>query len=387
MQGMQKFTHMGRENKETVRCTIGEDRAILYFCAPKAMTGRNKKSGIDSSGELLICKILYFLRRYYRITEERDMGLFDKKYCDICGEKIGLLGNRKLEDGNLCKDCARKLSPFFSDRRNSTVEEIRQQLAYREENERRLADFRPDSTFGRFKKVYVDRAGAKFIVTTASNWRDENPDLISFSQVTGVDTDIRENKKEIYYKDDEGKSRSYSPRRYEYDYEFNVTILVDSPWFDKIELELSSGNRPDSPYTSLYRQYEEQMHTLYDILNGSQRQAYGQNDFAASADPALKAREQEIMETVIKTTPWYCRFCKLPNMGTLNCSHCGEPVSDESVLKLAKDVAKAQMMLDKMDPQGNSAPIVQSVPQSWNCSYCGAQNSGNFCESCGAKRP
>ena len=267
------------------------------------------------------------------------------------------------------------------------MEEIRQQLAYREENERRLADFRPDSTFGRFKKVYVDRAGAKFIVTTASNWRDENPDLISFSQVTGVDTDIRENKKEIYYKDAEGKSRSYSPRRYEYDYEFNVTILVDSPWFDKIELELSSGNRPDSPYTSLYRQYEEQMHTLYDILNGSQRQDYGQNDFAASADPALKAREQEIMETVIKTTPWYCRFCKLPNMGTLNCSHCGKPVSDESMLKTAKDVAKAQLMLDKLGTQGNSAPMQQSVPQSWICPYCGAQNSGKFCESCGAKRP
>ena len=28
------------------------------------------------------------------------MGLFDKKYCDICGEKIGLLGNRKLDNGN-----------------------------------------------------------------------------------------------------------------------------------------------------------------------------------------------------------------------------------------------------------------------------------------------
>lgn len=34
------------------------------------------------------------------------MGLFDKKYCDICGEKIGLLGNCKLDDGNLCKECA-----------------------------------------------------------------------------------------------------------------------------------------------------------------------------------------------------------------------------------------------------------------------------------------
>ena len=32
------------------------------------------------------------------------MGLFDKKYCDICGAKIGFLGNRKLEDGSLCKD-------------------------------------------------------------------------------------------------------------------------------------------------------------------------------------------------------------------------------------------------------------------------------------------
>lgn len=38
----------------------------------------------------------------------RGMGLFDKKVCDICGEKIGLLGNRKLDDGNLCKDCAKK---------------------------------------------------------------------------------------------------------------------------------------------------------------------------------------------------------------------------------------------------------------------------------------
>ena len=64
------------------------------------------------------------------------MGLFDKKYCDICGEKIGLLGNRKLEDGNLCKDCARKLSPFFSERRSSTVEDIKRQLAYRAENEK-----------------------------------------------------------------------------------------------------------------------------------------------------------------------------------------------------------------------------------------------------------
>ena len=57
------------------------------------------------------------------------MGLFDKKICDICGEKIGLLGNRKLDDGNLCKDCAKKLSPWFEDRRHSTVEDIHDGLS------------------------------------------------------------------------------------------------------------------------------------------------------------------------------------------------------------------------------------------------------------------
>ena len=308
------------------------------------------------------------------------MGLFDKKYCDICGEKIGLLGNRKLEDGNLCKDCARKLSPFFSDRRNSTVEEIKQQLAYREENERKLADFRPDSTFGEHKKVYVDRAGAKFIVTSASNWRNANPDLISFSQVTGVNTDIHENKTEIYYKDEEGKSQSYNPRRYECNYEFNVTILVDSPWFDKIELELSDGNRPDSPYTDLYRHYEEQMHTLSDILRGVGGNV--QSGFAAPSAP--KTREQEIMEGVIKNSSWVCKSCGLANSGTLTCRQCGGPATvDDTVLNAARNIAQATLT---METQGSAAPVQQSVPQNWTCPSCGSQNSGKFCENCGAPR-
>ena len=74
------------------------------------------------------------------------MGLFDKKQCSICGKDIGLLGNRKLEDGNLCKDCAAKLSPWFSDRRHSTVAEIRRQLEYREANKAEVAKLSPTDT-------------------------------------------------------------------------------------------------------------------------------------------------------------------------------------------------------------------------------------------------
>ncbi len=105
------------------------------------------------------------------------MGLFDKKYCDICGEKIGLLGNRKLENGNLCKNCAQKLSPWFSDRRNSTVEEIKAQLDYREENQKKVAAFHTTRTLGADTKVLLDEDAGKFMVTRARNLVEANSTL------------------------------------------------------------------------------------------------------------------------------------------------------------------------------------------------------------------
>ena len=59
------------------------------------------------------------------------MGLFDvfkKKDCEICGKEVGLFGYKKLEDGEICKDCVKLLSPWFDDRRHSTVDQIKQQL-------------------------------------------------------------------------------------------------------------------------------------------------------------------------------------------------------------------------------------------------------------------
>ena len=105
------------------------------------------------------------------------MGLFKKKSCSICGEEIGLLGNRKLEDGNLCKDCAKKLSPFFSDRRRSTVEEIREQLEYREANKEKVAAFNTTRTLGSDTKVLLDEDAQLFLVTSSSRWREDNPDV------------------------------------------------------------------------------------------------------------------------------------------------------------------------------------------------------------------
>lgn len=212
------------------------------------------------------------------------MGLFDKlfekKECSVCGGEIGLLGNRKLEDGNLCKNCAKKLSPLFSDRRHSTVEEIKQQLAYREENEKQLASFSSTRSFGfGYKKIHVDQRQGKFILAPGTNWKEENPDIISLSQVRSVNVDIDENRNEIYRRDNDGNRVSYNPPRYEYSYRFYIEINVDSPYFDEIRFELSDRSA-ESPYSPIYQECEREAYALQQILTGTAAPMNNQNNFA-----------------------------------------------------------------------------------------------------------
>lgn len=170
------------------------------------------------------------------------MGFFDKKYCDVCGDKIGLLGNRKLEDGNLCKNCAKKLSPWFDERRHSTVEQIKKQLAYREENQTKAAAFNCSRTFGKGgTKLYIDDGARKFAVHRGNDFASGNPDILDFSQAAGCDLDIRENRREMKRTVD-GKSVSYNPPRFEYSYDFKVTVRVSHPYFDDMAFDLNGGS-------------------------------------------------------------------------------------------------------------------------------------------------
>ncbi len=93
------------------------------------------------------------------------MGIFDKKECAICGKSVGMLGSRKVEDGTICSDCTKKLSPFFSERKKSTVADIRQQLQYREQNRQNLNNFNATRTLGNSTKVIIDDTQRKFVVS------------------------------------------------------------------------------------------------------------------------------------------------------------------------------------------------------------------------------
>lgn len=169
------------------------------------------------------------------------MGLFDKKYCDVCGEKIGLLGNRKLGDGNLCKSCASKLSPWFTDRRHSALSDIKNQLADREANRARVTAFRCSEKLGNdAPALYLDEAQGNFAVCYESDWRNGNPDVLPLSAIRGCRYDSQEHRTERKQKDANGNMVSYNPPVFDYSYDFYIVIDMDHPYIDEIKFRVNN---------------------------------------------------------------------------------------------------------------------------------------------------
>jgi hypothetical protein len=250
------------------------------------------------------------------------MGLFDKlfekKTCDICGKELGLLGKRKLEDGNICKDCASKLSPWFSDRRRSTVAEIEDQLAYREENKKAVEAFHVTLSLGKNMKVLMDEDAAKFMVTRERNYKDANPDVLDFGQVTGCHLDIEERRTEEMREDSEGKEVSYMPPRYFYSYDFHMIIQVNHPYFDEIAFDLNSYDVEINPGRGMttppnpqmnhdYREYEEMGREIKEILTQVRKQV--REDVKAAAAPKAAVNCPYCGATTVPDASGCCEYC------------------------------------------------------------------------------
>lgn len=193
------------------------------------------------------------------------MGLFGlgkKKTCDICGAEIGMFGNRKLADGNMCKDCESRLSEWFDDddRKNSTVEEIREQLEYREANREKAAQFHVTRSIACDGWTFLfDEDKKQF--TVCGDPRDlegENPDIIDFKDITGFRLDIEEDRDEIkreVKRGDDYEYVSYNPPRYKYEYDFIYLINVNNPYFSELNPRLNEDTvevDSDSAMTSSY---------------------------------------------------------------------------------------------------------------------------------------
>ena len=276
------------------------------------------------------------------------MALFDKKDCDICGGKIGMLGNRKLEDGNCCKDCANKLSPWMTGRRKTTVADIKDHLGYREANKQKLAQFNPTLIAGEDSwKVYADPNMGAFIVSRDKNWRSENADVIPLARVIACEIERVEHKKEVYQQMPDGSKKSYFPQRFDYSYDFKVHIRVDAPWFNEIDFPLNSMTVNDR-YDPRYRQCEAVGDQIRSMLLSGQM---------AGAMPGMGMPFQQPMGGGFQQQPM-------------------QPPMQQGF---------QQQPLQPMPPLVQQ-PAQEAPAGNWFCQNCGTQNQGKFCQSCGTSR-
>ena len=325
------------------------------------------------------------------------MGLFDKKNCDICGEKIGMLGNRKLSDGNMCKDCAKKLSPFCDDRRSSSLAEIKAHLQYREENKVALRAFSPMITIdGDMRNIYVDTSKGNFVVSSnkPGNWDNENPDVIPISAITSLTLDIKEDKDEIYYKDAQGNNQSYVPPRYEYEYDFTLKFLVNTPYFDDFNVKLNnfSVKNMGSPEYNRYQQLAQQAMNALGVgqmpMNGGMgmNMGYGQQPMGYQQAPMGYGQQpmgyQQAPMGYGQQPMGYQQAPMGQPMGYQQ-APMGQPMGYQQQ-PMGQQMGYQQQPMNQQ-PMGQKAPAAMAAD--WTCPACGFNNaSGNFCQACGTAK-
>ncbi len=316
------------------------------------------------------------------------MGLFDKKYCDICGDKIGLLGNRKLEDGNMCKDCAKKLSPFFSDRRSSTVNEIKQQLAYREQNKQILAGFSPMFTFGEDDKIYIDPMKQSFVVSSRNpgSWSDENPDVIPLSSVTGCNLRVDEDREEIYTQGKDGEEVSYNPPRYKFTYDFYIDIKVNNPYFDEITAKLND-NDVEGMGTMEYNRYQQMAQQVINNLtqngNAGMPMTGGYNQPMNNGMPMNQGYAPAGAYGQPNPYAQQNAYNQPMNQGYAPANGYNQPINNGYNQPMNNGYNQPMNQGYNQQPAYSQQP----VSQAWVCPSCQANNDGGrFCAFCGTPK-
>ena len=300
------------------------------------------------------------------------MGLFDKKYCDICGEKIGLLGNCKLDDGNLCKECAQKLSPWFEERRHSTVEEIKRQLAYREQNKELVQKFnvtRQIST--KTYNVFIDDIQGNFTIAHKLDVK-ENPDIVPLSAVLQCKMDIEQDRKEETYTKD-GKTVSYDPPVYKYEYQYRMKIQVRSPWFDDMDFRLHNFSIEQDDRAEIM-EIERAGYEIVSALTGQ-------------APMGMQGMNGMPMNNSMQGMNGMPMNNSMQGMNGMPMNNSMQGMNGMPMNNSMQGMNSTQM--NNSMPVNNGMQGYQQMQQpggTWKC-QCGAENKGKFCEYCGQPRP
>ena len=344
------------------------------------------------------------------------MGLFDrfkKQDCEICGKEVGMFGYKKLEDGEICKDCVKLLSPWFEDRRHATVAQIKEQIAYRERNAKELEGFTVSRVIGEAYKMYIEEVNGvpvRFFVTDASDYKAANPDIISFKDVMSCVTDIEVRDEEMKQRDAEGKMVSYNPPRYKQHHNFYIKMQIrNNPYFDDIRFHVnrgvvtletiggfgagvassflrgagvsnarfSTGSFRDAQEQRKFNEYQQMCQIIEQAVEDGKR--------GAAAPAAQTANLESILMTIerIKNAPDLLTAVTLGAEVARQATMLSDP--DWERVRALNDAAveDAKLRLGHLEPGG--IPVQETAKPKF-CPNCGAPyEGGKFCQSCGSK--
>ena len=334
--------------------------------------------------------------------------LFEKKVCDLCGGEIGLLGNKKLEDGNCCKECAGKLSPWFDERRHSTVEQIQRQITAREENRRKLQNWNHDMVFGEYQKLYVKFLGKipdTFVISSASNYKEANADILEFAYVSSCDADIRESHRELKQKNAQGEEVSFNPPRYEYSYEFYVKLMImGCEYIDDLRFRLNRNtlklqtiqrntgrgllfNQAFDPMLyPEYRELKNELDTVCNLFSCGQRGVHYEAQTANSGDGIQSLLEQIRNAPDLETAMQLQAALALMTMANPNKDHINAQAA-QALAEVQRRCMQGSASVCQNGNAGVNRPAAPAASGQWVCRSCGSQNTGKFCSGCGNPKP
>lgn len=196
------------------------------------------------------------------------MGLFDKKNCDICGEKLDF-----QETANWTMEiCVRTVPASFllGLKKDATAPQKISKDSWNTEkkNKNAVRSFSITREFSADRyHVFIDDNKGLFAVAFNMSEQD-NPDIVPLSAITSCRLDIDEQRVEEEYKDQDGESRSYVPPRYNYSYDYKIKLGVNTPWFDDMDFKLNTFSVKDHERAKMMN-YEQLANQIITALTGA----------------------------------------------------------------------------------------------------------------------
>ena len=182
------------------------------------------------------------------------MGLFKKEACCLCGGKTGMF-DKKCESGKVCKECVKKMSPWFDDFKNASAGALDAQRIGREVDAGLVELYNFNKIFGEFGVILIDEKEKLFVafpdtssglfgsqrkVTSIDDVMDLGPDIIRFDRVKDFEIDIKEMTREEK-RTENGQQVSYDPPHILYMETFTLRLTLKHPYIKTMSIQLNDG--------------------------------------------------------------------------------------------------------------------------------------------------